>query len=97
MQQENPISVAVLNSEDTNRGCMQVNYYLKSREYKGDAPHLGYGIEARLFLDGRMVDGCTVDDVTCKQDEMLALIDLLSRNTVTPVSLKDVIEDHLAR
>ena len=96
MLQENPVSVAVLKSQETGNGQMHISYFIKSEEYTDDAPHKGFGIEAKLYLDGELIDDITVDDVVCSQSEAVALIELLSRNTVTPVALKYVIEDYIS-
>lgn len=95
MQQENPVSIVVLNSEETDKGRMHVSYYLRSSEYAGEDPHEGFGVEARLYQGNRLIDESTVEDVTCSKDKLMALIETLSRNTVTPVTLKDVIEDYI--
>jgi hypothetical protein len=96
MQQENPVSIVVLNSEEIPKGRMHVSYYLRSSKYAGEAPHEGFGVEARLYQENRLIDESTVEDVTCSKDKLMALIETLSRNTVTPVTLKDVIEDYIS-
>jgi hypothetical protein len=101
MNQENPVSIAVLDPEETGNRNLRINYYLTSKNYARDEwgveePHTGYGVEVQLFIGGRQADCCKVADISVSQDEVLALIEVLSRNTVTPVSLRDVIEDYLA-
>jgi hypothetical protein len=96
MQQENPISIAVLNPEDVKKNRMHVNYYLQSSTYAGEAPHEGFGIKAQLYHENRLIDESTIEDVTSSKDELMELIETLSRNTVTPVTLKDVIEDYIS-
>jgi hypothetical protein len=95
MFQENPISVAVLEPQETENGRLRISYFLKSEKFAGDAPHTGFGIEAKLYMEDELVDDVTVSDVACSQSEVTALIGLLSRNTVTPVTLRDVIEDYI--
>lgn len=56
-----------------------------------------YGIRTELLYDGKLTDSCEVCDVTTKKDMAAGLLELLSRNTVTPCTLKDVVEDFLVQ
>ena len=96
MQQDNLIISVELCPDEPVYGGMNIRYYLQNGDYQGDAPHRGFGIEARLYDDGRLVDSCVVEDIAVKQAGVLELIELLSRNTVTPVTLRDVVEDYLS-
>ena len=51
MQQENPVSIVVLNPEEAEKDRMHVSYYLRSSEYAGEAPHEAFGVEARLYQE----------------------------------------------
>ena len=94
MSQENPISVAVLDAPHAGSRQMRVCYFLTSNAYSGETPHTGFDIEARLYSNDQLVDATAVADVTCSRQEAVALIELLAKNTVTPVTLKDVVEDY---
>jgi hypothetical protein len=54
-----------------------------------------YGIVAEAEIDGKIVDKCAIEDVSSNKDEVLRLIEKLARNTVTPVTLADVVEDFI--
>ena len=96
MLTEEPILVAALQANQSNGDNFQISYFLRSVDYSGDAPHTGFGIEARLYSGDKLIDEAAVNDVTCSQDEAIAMIGILSKNTVTPVTLKDVIEDYIS-
>jgi hypothetical protein len=94
MYQENPVSTVMLNPEEGK--AIQVRYCLTEEDYQGELPHAGYGVCAKLYLADKLVDESSVSDVTCSKSEMITLIEALSRNTVTPVTLRDVIEDYIS-
>lgn len=94
MYQENAVSTVLLNPEE--RTPMQVRYCLTEEDYQGAAPHSGYGVRAEMYLADELIDESAVSDVTCSKNEMITIIEALSRNTVTPVTLRDVIEDYIS-
>ena len=53
---------------------------------------IGYGLKIRA---GR--EEGVIRDVSCVREEVLALAETLVRCSVTPVSLRDVVEDWLGR
>lgn len=95
MRQDNLVSSAALSPGDPVLGGLVVQYYLQSSDFEGDVPHKGFGIEARLYEDGRLIDRQAVEDIAVSQDEVLGLIARISAHTVTPIVLQDVVEDYL--
>ena len=69
---------------------MTVRYHLVEENLRSE--RVSYGIEVSTSLGER---GC-VRDITDSYDDIRSLLDRLIRNTVTPVTLPDVIEDWLA-
>lgn len=55
-----------------------------------------FGISVSLSVDGEVSDSSTVDDVSPSEETARRILQLLAKNLVTPVSLKDVVEDCLA-
>lgn len=90
-------SSAFLLPENPGAGKMEILYYLISGPYDegGSASCRTYGVEVRLMCGARAVDQDTVGDITASEKEAKELLALLCRNTVTPVTLRDVIEDRL--
>ena len=58
-----------------------------------------YGVEiTKIFCneDGKFKkETSTINDVCCSENKIKLIIDLLARNTVTPIALYDLIEDIL--
>ncbi len=68
----------------------QMTYYLLAEENLEGAEQYGVRVESETG------DRAEVRKVTISSRSILELLGLLMRNTVTPVSLQDVIEDWLA-
>lgn len=86
---------ASLQPEGSGADHREIMYYLVSGPYGGDSPVQTYGVELRLMDGARVLDQDTVGDITASEKDAKALLELLCRNTVTPVTLRDVIEDRL--
>lgn len=71
-------------------GGMTVRYCLVEERLRTES--VSYGIEVSTSAGER----ACVRDITDSYDGIRALLELLIRNTVTPVTLRDVIEDWLA-
>jgi hypothetical protein len=105
MDETEPISTALLNASDAaaseagegdpETAGYEIRYYLRE-EKCGEDGHTGYGVTAELCRNGKVVSRADVSDVTIDKMKMLELIVMLSRNSVTPITLTDVIEDSLA-
>lgn len=68
----------------------QMTYYLLAEENLEGAEQYGVRVESETG------DRAEVRKVTISSRSILELLGLLMRNTVTPVGLRDVIEDWLA-
>lgn len=55
-----------------------------------------YGVSVTLQREGGAVERCAIEDICCTKGGAQALLRLLCRHTVTPVTLRDVVEDYLA-
>lgn len=60
------------------------------------APVQTYGVAVSFHATGGDVNSAQVDDISCSQKQVEDLLQSLMKNTVTPVSLRDVVEDYLA-
>ena len=55
-----------------------------------------FGISVRLCVDGESPECTTIEDVTPSKEAVMRIIQLLAKNFVTPVTLRDVVEDCVA-
>jgi hypothetical protein len=55
-----------------------------------------FGICVRLSVDGECFDNSAINDVSPSKETTMRMIQLFAKNLVTPVSIKDVVEDCLA-
>lgn len=55
-----------------------------------------YGIGVQLQIDGKVSGSSKVDDVSPSKETIMRMVQLFANNLVTPLSLKDVVEDCLA-
>ena len=69
----------------------RVAYYLLAESMGAEGGYETYGVK----IAGPGGDGDAVRDLTISQDRILRLISLLVDCRVTPVSLRDVVEDWL--
>lgn len=83
---------------DENGRTLQVEYFVTGGycETDGAQRNSVFGISAQLSIDGKCSDKVTVADVSPSREIALRITQLLARNLVTPITLKDVIEDCLA-
>lgn len=93
MQKVRPLTPNTFSAEIPGSENLEVSYRITCRDFAADVPHRGYGIEAILMRNGERMDACTVDDVTCSLSKAEDIVELLLRNVVTPVTLRDVLED----
>lgn len=93
------ITTAILEVRtDLETKVCSLNYYLLQNTSVADGYSIlpVYGVRVELTDMGRLIDEAEFCDVTISIERGKYLLNLLSNNTVTPVSLKDVIEDYLA-
>ncbi len=55
-----------------------------------------FGVEISFLEDGKETETCRVRNISTVHERVEKLLELLWRNTVTPVSLEDVVQDYLA-
>lgn len=101
MQKVNVVAITTAVLEEMSDVPLQVcslNYYLLQNTCMAeeDANLPVYGIRVELTNQGRLIDAAEICDVTASMERGKYLINLLSKNTVTPISLLNVIEDYLA-
>lgn len=97
MYQKKKICSAYLQPETCETDLMQIDYYLTSQICASDGatPTVVYGIESESIRNGRQGSRATTLDISPNQNEVESIIEKFSRNTVTPITLRDVVEDYL--
>lgn len=83
------------------QGDCYLEYYLIKRSILNLLPQLNlisYGVEVvkRSCEDQEILETKLISDVCCSVVKMNDMISILARNTVTPVTLRDVLETLLA-
>lgn len=92
-QMEQPKAAAEVSDAGKRTGV--VRYYLTCQRCK-IAPVQTYGISITFTGEDGSTYADQVDDICCIQAQAENLLKLLAKHTVTPVSLRDVVEDYLA-
>ena len=92
-----PVRKAVVNVEDDVKRSFILEYFTLEKEtYVEGQSHNTYGVEVlkreRTELGTVRIEYRKVFDVFCTEDEAINAANLLADNTVTPVSLRDIIE-----
>ena len=89
------ISKKVLNEKNET---MEIDYSVTRGESLTDGAKGApvYGIYVKLSIDGKCRESSKVEDVSPSEETVERLVQLFAKNLVTPVSLKDVVEDCLA-
>ncbi len=54
-----------------------------------------YGIIIRTFSKNALLDEVIVQNITASKERIMSIQDLLVRNTVTPCTLRDILDDIL--
>lgn len=77
---------------------LKINYFITSGICLTDGAKqiTTFGIKAELSVGGKFAEMSKIDDVSPSEETVRIIIDLLAKNNVTPVSLKDVVEDCVA-
>ncbi len=76
----------------------EANYVLKysiTEEDDETGEAAGYGIRCSLYVLEKLVDSNEVNGITTKKHRIEKFLQILKKNQVFPVHLKDVIEDLL--
>lgn len=76
---------------------LKLTYSLIIGRYGGGEipPYTAYGVEIRLCCEGKPEETARVEDITTYRARAEELLEKLRRNQVTPVTLRDVIQDSL--
>ncbi len=72
---------------------LNLEYYLVACEMNNSCT---YGIRINLTKDGGEAETAVINDISPSKDGMLDLIKLMYKNSVTPVTARDVIYDCIA-
>lgn len=92
------ISVARRTEKDQNGQPLSFEYCLLAEEAEAGGTVIGenYGVQITSFSGGTVQETRSIPGLTVSAQRIHALMDLLVRNCVTPVSLDGVVEDWLA-
>ncbi|HEX2938622.1 MAG TPA: DUF6514 family protein [Ruminiclostridium sp.] len=96
MREEKP-AISKSFSDQSNRE-LKVDYYVTNGKCRSDGADevSTYGLKLDLYVNGKISDTVEVDDISISKEEVINLAIKFANNLVTPVSLKDVIEDCVA-
>lgn len=85
-------------TSDENNRVLKIDYYVSSGFTLTDGAQRNptFGITVRLSIDGKCSDCSTIEDISPSREMVTRLVQQLADNLVTPVTLKDVVEDCLA-
>lgn len=83
--------------DDDNRE-LKIDYFVTNGNSQSDGTQgfPVFGIYVQLSVDGKCSDCSEIDDVTPCKETATQMTQLFAKNLVTPVSLKDVVEDFVA-
>jgi len=87
-----------LEDENRNTGSIQLEYYLlesKLNESETEEPRNAYGIEIVKKSQEESIEIQRYNDICFTREKIRGLIELLAKNTVTPVSLPYILDDLL--
>ncbi|MDD3832887.1 MAG: DUF6514 family protein [Oscillospiraceae bacterium] len=82
-----------------NQHVYLISYSLINGSYKSDefGNVVSYGLQAKLFFDDQddELDNVAVADICCQHRDAIELYDMVIRNNVFPVHLRDIIMDNI--
>jgi hypothetical protein len=83
---------------DEQGRTLKVDYFLTSGACMTDGAEAVpvYGVRADLYINGQYAESAKVDDISPSREETTEMAKRFADNQVTPVSLKDVVEDCIA-
>lgn len=98
MRYSEPANTTLLKIHENDVQPIVINYYLTKDLCMTDgAPQTDvYGIEAQISVEGIITDSSAVKDISPSLSKVQELINQLAMYQVTPITLKDVIEDYIA-
>jgi hypothetical protein len=77
---------------------LKLNYFVTEGKCLTDgAPQVPvFGITVNMEIDGNIVDSSSICDVSPSLETVMRMTELFAQNSVTPITLKDVVEDCIA-
>lgn len=75
---------------------MNLFYYILKKEFNSSTQSKEWGIKVEIKEDGEVKDMSSVEFVTPIKDEIINLVNIISKYDVTPISLRDVLHDIIA-
>ncbi len=84
--------------DETQGNRIELEYYLLTSEMddcEKEAMITTYGVEIVKKVDGKSSETKRFKNVHTDKEKMVSIIGMLAENTVTPVSLQDILEDLL--
>jgi hypothetical protein len=83
---------------DENSNVLKIDYFVTNGISLTDGTQgiPSFGICVQLSIDGKISESSAVNDVSPDKETVMRLLQLFAKNLVTPVSLKDVVEDCVA-
>ena len=92
-----PVRKVVVNTEEEKRRKFILEYYTLEKEiYVEGESHNTYGIEVlkreTTELGTLRIEYRKVFDIFCTEDEAKNVANILADNTVTPISVRDIVE-----
>lgn len=96
MSNEKPV-ISKSFSDEQGR-TLRVDYFLTSGACMTDGAEAVpvYGLRADLYVNGQYAESTKVDDISPLREKAAEMAKLFAENQVTPVSLKDLVEDCIA-
>lgn len=80
-------------SGKTKHDTIELTYYITSCENKVEN-RIQYGAEIQVRRREE-VESCAFEDITSVKTKILEIVSILSRNSVTPATFRDILEDIL--
>jgi len=95
-----PVRKVVVNTEEEKKRSFILEYYTLEKEvYVEGESHNTYGIEVlkreTTDLGTLRIEYRKVFDIFCTEDEAKSVANILADNTVTPVSVRDIVEQFI--
>ena len=95
-----PVRKVVVNTEEERKRKFVLEYYTLEKEiYVEGESHNTYGIEVlkreTTDLGTLRIEYRKVFDIFCTEDEAINVANILADNTVTPVSVRDIVEQFI--
>ena len=74
---------------------LDICYTMTVDDFNGSGDARVYGIKAEMFYERACIGWEEINDISNDKAYMLELLEVLCENTVTPMALKEVLEDYI--